>query len=163
MKAVVEEVARICSLAVGCTELHLVSMSQARCLATSSECETNSACTINVNMCESIQQKAGESDGSYVDYHKRKDSGAEAAAADAELFSGNGHADLSAAVDSELTTVVPPAATLTMRTRSQKKSKRAESQISTTIIPEASHDLAPDFDSDGLEIQNKNGYMKGKC
>ena len=75
-------------------------------------------------MRESIQQKAGESDGSYVDYHKRKDSGAEAAAADsdAELFSGNGHADLSAAVDSEITTVVPPAATLTMRTRSQKKS-----------------------------------------
>jgi len=61
-----------------------------------------------------------------VDYHKRKDSGAEAAAADAELFSGNGHVDLSAAVDSELTPVVPPAATLNLRTRSQKKSKRAE-------------------------------------
>lgn len=81
-----------------------------------------------------IQQKAGESDGSYVDYHKRKDSGAAATAsaaagaADADMFSGNGHVDLSLpSVDSELTPVVPPAATLNQRTtRSQKKSKRAE-------------------------------------
>jgi hypothetical protein len=82
-----------------------------------------------------IQQKAGESDGSYVDYHKRKDSGARPGAAaaaaasgpsdDADLFSGNGHLDASEALlSSELTAVVPPAAVL--RTRSQKKSKRAE-------------------------------------
>ena len=94
-----------------------------------------------------IQQKAGESDGSYVDYHKRKDSGAEvrgagaggpraaaAAAApadDSDLFSGNGHVDASGEgqLESELTSVVPPAKAapaVGLRTRSQKKSKRAE-------------------------------------
>lgn len=59
-----------------------------------------------------IQQKAGAADGSYVDYHKRRDS--DAAAADAE--------ESAAAAEAEGALVQPTP----LRTRSQKKSKRAE-------------------------------------
>ena len=71
-----------------------------------------------------IQQKAGAEDGSYVDYHKRRDSDAAPAATKEKELCIGGRRTSDDAEDQNATD--SPLKPTPLRTRSQKKSKRAE-------------------------------------